>query len=106
MTKEKYYVSIASSEISQVRYGNNDGYTIYATDEEVRLLRAKMDNMHEADRGTYWRAHIPFMSYHHDQTNDHYDSQLSDAFQMIHDLGNEEARTHIVSMGILGDPNI
>lgn len=106
MNKEKYYVSVASREISQIKYGNNAEFTVYATDEEIRLLRAKLDNMYEADRGTYWRAHIPIMSYHQDQANDAYDAYMSEAYQMIYDLGDEEAKTHIMSMNVLNDVDI
>lgn len=103
MNKEKYYVSIASSEISQVKVGNNASFTIYATSDEVRSLRGKMDNMHDADMGAFWRSHIPIMPYHNDQSNDDYDVGITAALQEIYELGNDEAKSHIREMGILTD---
>lgn len=103
MTKKKYYVSMASSEISQIQFGNNDDFTIYANDDEIRVLRAKMDQMHNADISSFWRAHIPIMSYHHDKPNDDYDAGITEAFQMIHDLGDDQTKSNLKSMGILKD---
>src|SRR5690625_6005323 len=78
MEKEKYYVSLASGEISRIRFGNNDDFTIQATADEVRLLRAKLDNMHASEIGSFWRAHVPIKPYHNDQANDDYDREITD----------------------------
>lgn len=103
MEKKKYYVSVASSEISQIPFGNNADFIIHATVDEVRILRAKMDNMHDAEMGSFWRAHVPIMPYHHDQANDDYDREITNVFEMIYNLGDEETQKHINSMGILAD---
>jgi len=101
MEKSKYYISIATGEISKIPYQNNREFTIYATDDEIRLLRAKMDNLHDASMGTFWRSHIPIVPYHHDQSNDAYDRNITEAYRMIHELGDEEAKSHIEEMGVL-----
>lgn len=103
MEKQKYYVCIPAGEISQVRYGNNDDYTIYATTEEVTMLRAKLDNMDKAGLDTYVRAHVPIMLYHNDKSNDAYDDSMTKVFEMIYELGDEQSRSHIEGMGVLGD---
>ena len=33
MERKKYFVSVASGEISQVQFGNNDDFTIYRSEE-------------------------------------------------------------------------
>jgi len=103
MEKKKFFVNIGTHEISQIQFGNNEDFIIHATDEEVRLLRAKMDNMHDAGIRTFFRAHVPIMSYHKDASNDDYDQGITEAFQMIYDLGDEQTRAHLESMGVLGD---
>ncbi len=103
MDKKKYHVSIASKEISQIPYGNNDDFTIYATDGEVSMLRRKMEKMHEADVASFWRAHVPIMPYHNDKANDIYDEGLTEAYQMVYELGDKQTKSHIESMGILSD---
>src|SRR5690625_504156 len=95
MNKKKYYVSVTSREISQIPFENNQDFVIYATDEEVRLLRAKMDNMYEEDMNSFWRAHIPIMSYHQNNPNNEYDSELMAAYEMIYHLGDEETKSNI-----------
>ena len=101
-----YYVSIASQEISQIKIGNNDDFTIYATDDEVKLLRSKMEKIYDADMRAYWRAHVPIMPYHHDKPNDDYDLGITEAFQMIYDLGDEQTKSDLTDMGVLGEEHL
>lgn len=102
MERKKYFVSVASGEISQVQFGNNDDFTIYATDAEVRDLRAKMNVMHNAEIKSFWRAHVPIMPYHHDKANDQYNAGIQEAFHLIYQLGDEQTRSDIKNMGVLG----
>src|SRR5699024_5688740 len=106
MDKKKYYVNLTSKEISQVKYGNNNPFTIYATDDEIRLLRAKMDIMYDAELRTYVRAHVTIMLYHHDKSNDDYDEGLTEAFQIVYNLGDEKTKAHIQRMGVLGEKHM
>ncbi|SHG48787.1 hydrolase [Ornithinibacillus halophilus] len=103
MEKKKYYVNLASLEISQIKYDNNDSYIIHATDEEVADLRNIMNHMDSALTRTFFRAHVPIMPYHKDASNDDYDQGLTEAFQMIHDLGDNSTKEFIESIVILGD---
>lgn len=101
MEKKKYYINVGSGEISQIKYDNNEDFVIYATEDDTRLLRAKMGNMDYASFKSFFRAHVPIWSYHNDKANDDYDSNLKEAFQMIYQLGDEHTKAHIDSMGIL-----
>ncbi|MFD2208176.1 hydrolase [Virgibacillus halophilus] len=101
MDKQKYYVNLASQQISTVRFENNDSYVIYASEEEVRNLRQKLNHMHEGDMNAFFRAHVPIMPYHNDRGNDHYDSGMSEAFQIIYDLGDEKTKEHLTDIGVL-----
>src|SRR5699024_332808 len=103
MERKKYYINIGSQQIAQTSFENTDTFTIYANDDELRLLRAKMDNMDGANVSSFFRAHVPIRAYHHDQPNDDYDEQLTDAFQTIYELGDEETNQLIDQIGVLGD---
>ncbi|WP_163536607.1 hydrolase [Gracilibacillus sp. YIM 98692] len=92
MEKKKYYVNIGTQEISQIPYGNNDHIVIHATDEEVFNLREKFNEMHDAEIGTFVRAHIPFVPYHHDTQNDDYDRGIQEVMQMIYQLADAETK--------------
>ncbi|MGM8211938.1 hydrolase [Virgibacillus sp. W0430] len=104
--KEKYYVSLASREISRSRYHNNDDFTIYATEDEIEQLRSKLDAMYHADFNAYWRAHVPFMHYHNDKANEAYDGQVTQVFQMLYELGDEKTKEYIAETGVLGDASM
>lgn len=101
MERSKYFVSIASKEISTVRVGNNDDFIIYATGEEVADLRSIFNNMDTAELNTYWRVHIPIMPYHHDVANDQYDASITEAFAKVYELGDADAKQFIDEAGML-----
>lgn len=103
MEKKKYYVNIGSGEISQIKYHNNEEFIIEATHDEVRLLREKMNNMDDASFRSFFRAHVPIMPYHNDKSNDDYDHNITEAYQMMYNLGDEQTKSHIESMGVLSD---
>jgi hypothetical protein len=100
MEKKTYYINIGTGEISEMKNNNNIALSIQATSSEVSQLRRKMDNMHDSSFDSFFRAQIPFLEYHHDQANDQYDSNLLEAYQLIHRLGDSQTKEHIESMGI------
>ncbi|WP_404453779.1 hydrolase [Virgibacillus necropolis] len=106
MEKKKFYVNMGTQEVSQIKYGNNQDFIIHATEEEVILLREKLNDMDQANTRAFFRAHVPIMSYHNDKSNDDYDGGMTGAYQMLYDLGDEEAKEHIESMGILSDRHL
>lgn len=101
MEKHKFYVNLATGEISRNKAGNNASFTIHATEEEVSKLRNQFDHMHHAGVHSFFRAHVPIVPYSQDSENDAYDSGLQQAYRMIYELGDEEARTHIRGLGVL-----
>jgi hypothetical protein len=103
MEKKTYYIEIGSGEISQVKYQNNHSFTIQATEEEIAMLRTKLNNMDSASMQGFWRAHVPIVPYHNDKANDAYDKGLVDVYQMLYELGDDTTKSHIESIGILGD---
>ncbi|WP_163971521.1 hydrolase [Oceanobacillus halotolerans] len=106
MDKKKFYVNVGSREISQIPYDNNDQFVIYATDDEVRILREKMDTMYNADIRAFFRSHVPIKPYHEDDANDDYDADETRAFQMLYELGDETTKQHIKEMDILPDKHL
>lgn len=103
MEKNKYYVSLVEGEISHRPHDRNGYLEISATETELSNLRRKFDNMHDAGVVTFFRAHLPFVEYHHDDSNDKYDSNMLEVYQMLYELGNKKTREHIESMGILNE---
>jgi hypothetical protein len=103
LERKKFYVNIGSGEISQTKFGNNDEFTIHATNDEILLLRSKLNNMHGASWQSFWRAHVPIMPYHNDKPNDRYDDELAETYQMLYDLGDDNVKKHIEEIGVLGN---
>ena len=103
MDRKKYYVNLQSREISQMKYQNNDAFTIYATEQEVQMLRKTLDNVHMSEVDTFWRAHNPILPYHNDSSNDRYDKHLTDAFEKLYELGDEETRSFVEESGVFSN---
>jgi hypothetical protein len=99
--RKTYYIGLANGQIFQDRSSSPWNFQIEATDDEINELRRLFNQNEAMEEKNFYRAHIPFMPYHFDQENDDYDHTLYDAYKMIYDLGNEDARTHIEGMGIL-----
>ncbi|HLS35472.1 MAG TPA: hydrolase [Bacillota bacterium] len=98
---DKYYIHMQSREISKTPYGNSNYLTIHATEKDIEQLRSIMDNITDADNMSFIRSHVPIVPYHKDSANDDYDEQFSKALKMIYDLGTDETKQHIESMGVL-----
>lgn len=101
--KHTYYVDLGSGEISRSKDSSVWNYKIEATDEEITRLRQIFDSNYDADIAGFWRAHVPILEYHHDRPNDISDENLLRAYQMLYDLGDEDAKEHIDRIGILRD---
>src|SRR5690554_4183194 len=102
MEKEKYYVNITHQAIGTNRFSDND-FVVYATGEEIQEIRSLLNTIYTAEIDTYWRAHIPFMPYHNDPSNDRYDSSLTNILKKIHQYGDEQAKSYVEDSGILSD---
>ncbi|WP_174734920.1 hydrolase [Mesobacillus harenae] len=101
--KKTYYINVGSGEISQSSTASSWNYEIKATDEEVTLLREYFDQSYTTDWQNFFRAHVPYVQYHYDRENDAYDETLTKVYEMIYELGDEQAKSHIESMGILSN---
>mgnify|MGYP001435275356 CR=1 FL=1 len=101
--RKTYYIDLGNGEISQSRTASNWNYQIHATDEEITQLREYFDQMHSTGWQNFLRAHVPYVQYHYDRENDANDRLLKDVYRFIHELGDEDARKHIESIGILDE---
>ncbi|MFS0864451.1 hydrolase [Fredinandcohnia sp. 179-A 10B2 NHS] len=99
--KKTYYVSVEGGEISQVKSASSWEYKIEATDDEIIRLRELFDENYANDVEGFLRAHVPFVEYHNDSSNDKYDENMLKVFKMIYELGDEEAREFIKTQGII-----
>ena len=100
-TKRTYYIDLGSGGISLNESSSTWNYKIQADDEEITALREEFELNHRHGVENFLRAHIPFKEYHTDKENDLQDASMERIFRMIYTLGDEEARQHIKSIGIL-----
>jgi hypothetical protein len=99
--KKTYYISMANGEIMQTSTASPWNFKIEATDQEIIKLREFFDQNYSADWQSFFRAHVPYVQYHYDRENDAYDKTLEEIYRMIFELGDESAKEHIRSIGIL-----
>ena len=101
--KKTYYIAIADGEISQLATASSWDYRIEATDEEIIQLREYFEQNYSSDWQGFFRAHVPYLEYHNDPTNDAIDETTQKIYQMIYELGDNEAKEHIKSQGIISN---
>ncbi|AKO94497.1 MULTISPECIES: hypothetical protein [Priestia] len=93
--RQTYYVTLATGEISQISTASDWNYTIYANNEEIEELREIFNENRATDWGNYFRAHVPYLEYHHDKGNDIYDRHICAIYDKLYELGDENAKAHI-----------
>lgn len=103
MLKKTYYVTVGTGEISQSATSSPWNFKIEATDDEITYLRELFDANYSNEWQNFFRAHVPYVQYHHDRENDAYDATMIQVYNVIHQLGDQEAKQHIESMGILNN---
>lgn len=99
--KKTYYITVGSGEISQSSTDSAWNFKIEATDDEIIRLRELFDQNYSTEWRNFFRAHVPYVQYHHDRENDAYDETIVEVYKMIYELGDQEAKNHIETMGIL-----
>lgn len=99
--KKTYYVSVQSAAILEEQGAAAYEFEIEATDRDLRELEELFEQMDGDDKRSFWRAHTPFVQYHTDPPNDAYDENLCQVYQKLYDVGTQETKKHIESMGIL-----
>ena len=99
--KKTYYIDVGHGQISQSSTATAWSFKIQANDEEITQLRELFDQNYSTEWQNFFRAHVPYVQYHHDRENDAYDNTIEQVYGMIYNLGDEEAKSHIESMNIL-----
>lgn len=100
-SKKTYYISIGTGSIMQTATDSPWNFKIEATDEEITKLRDYFDQNDSTDLQNFFRAHVPYIQYHYDRENDAYDETMVRIYKMIYQLGDDEAKQHIRSIGIV-----
>src|SRR5699024_12005985 len=95
MEKETYYVNLQKREITKIDEDKKHGLTIYAAPDEVSSLRSMFSRIDFAEHSTFFRSHIPIMSYNNDPGNEHYDNTLKEVANLLYDLGYVETKGYI-----------
>ncbi|WP_071459104.1 hypothetical protein [Bacillus massilinigeriensis] len=99
--RRPYFVSIASGEVLEQPAEDTGYFRITATGEEVKQLREFLGENDKADWETFARAHVPFKEYHDNKADADYDRTIDEVYHLIYQLGDDKAKKHIESMGIL-----
>ena len=104
--KQTYYVSIQSGETLERPAEPEGQFKIVAVDDEVNELRRFLNENYGADLKSFLESHVPFKQFHTSETNPEYDSTLKQAYGMIYQLGDQETKRQIESMGVLETENL
>lgn len=101
MDKKRYYISVESGEIVDDPTVATYQFIVEANDAEIHQLHELFELAHEKEMNTVIRGILPALAYHDDPENHDYDQSLMNIYRMIHQLGTEETKKHIETMGVL-----
>ncbi|MEY2196184.1 hydrolase [Neobacillus sp. BF23-41] len=101
--KHSYFINIQSHEIFSEPNGVEWDFKIDATESQVAVLERLFDKTEETDWESYFRAHIPYLEYHHQPQNKEYDLRILLIYSLLYYLGDEKSRAHIREMRILNE---
>lgn len=99
MEKHAYYVNVGAGEILRDPTVSAYDFEIRATEREADELFELFDQAESASLTGFLKAHIPYEPFHYDK----YDIILNKIYHKIYELGTEETKNHIASMGILDE---
>ena len=102
--KERYYLDLVNGDIVQAHTGHEVPFVFYADENHLHKMRKRLDDMRNAEQESFLRAHIPFTTVDDSPVNMSYDHSLKELYQLLYQLGDEEAKKHIESIGILDEP--
>lgn len=100
MTPQTYYVSISSGTIES-QSSRTAQLAVQATEEELEILRRKLEHEEKITESTSLRAAIPYKSAERDPAQEAYSDDLLDLYAYIYRLGTPRTREHIEAMNIL-----
>ena len=100
MEPQTYYISVSSRTI-ETQPSRSEQLTIQATDEELELLRQKLDREDRDYARTSGRAMVPYKSAERDPATQTFSDNLLDLYAYVDELGTPETRAHIESMNLL-----
>ncbi|KMK91261.1 hydrolase [Rossellomorea marisflavi] len=100
--KMTYYVDINSGDVTpEAEQNHSPSFRIFATPEQVEELKLMFEQNDADAMSTMRRAQVPFRQYHNSPEDDRYDESMRQIYGKIFELGDEEAKRHIVENGIL-----
>ncbi|WP_068613958.1 hypothetical protein [Paenibacillus tuaregi] len=98
--KTRYYVSVTHNLIQDVPNESAE-YEVDLSDEQLGILRDKLDDLAKEDEHTLKRAPVPYKSADKDQATDDYNDKIIDVYAFLHEIGDERTRKAIESLGVL-----
>ena len=100
--KRRYYFNIESGEVlEEPAEAEGHLFTLFATGEEIQHFREVLTENYNADTKTFGKAHLLLDDA--DKENSEYDNSMKEVYAMIYELGDVEAKKHVLSMGILDE---
>ncbi|WP_027725378.1 hypothetical protein [Tuberibacillus calidus] len=98
MEKKKYYVRVGTGEVLPDPTLSEWEFEILATPQEVHELKDLLEMTDDEAFINYIKAHAPFQEL---EENIPYDKKLETVYRYLYELGTEETKAHIRSMGFI-----
>lgn len=95
-----YYVSVAHRLIQETPNDSGE-FEVQLDEEELTLLRDKLEALTAEDNYTFRRAPVPYKSADRDDAPEQFNKQLSEVYVLLYRTGTARTRTMLLESGIL-----
>jgi hypothetical protein len=102
MKKETYYVTVDGTIHTEKLLDDAPyDFEVQATEEEIKNLQDLFQRTYNNDWDTYVQSHLPFRTEERQKESTDVDQNIKDIYAAIYQLGTEETKKSIESLGLL-----
>ncbi|TQR18032.1 transposase [Psychrobacillus vulpis] len=95
MALNKVYISVSNQQVFTYPDESPWEFEVITNREIIPVFQKLFEQLGDVEESNFWRAHIPFRSYHLDKENDNYDKRMKKVYALIHEFGDEETKAFI-----------
>lgn len=89
------YVNVANQSYSYVPLGEPCEFKLKLDEEKSRLFELLFLQLNSLEFDNIVRAHLPYIPYHLDESNDEIDIRLKKVYALIHEFGDDHTKQFV-----------
>ncbi|RHW33288.1 transposase [Lysinibacillus yapensis] len=92
------YVNVANQSYSYIPLGEPCEFKLKMDEEKARIFELLFLQLNSLEFDNIVRAHLPYIPYHLDETNDEIDTRLKKIYALIHEFGDNHTKQFVAQL--------